>query len=151
LRPDKKQERLLEKIAAYLGKDKEELPSVPVETKTSRSNEADALLDFIQNPKQYLVKNCKRCGEAFSTNYRAVAFCSDLCRAKSLEQIGIQWNPYKTATERWGGVPPLIVPPAAIRVLREMLSVPEASDTSADNIPQLDEIPEVSVFDNLLG
>jgi len=104
--------------------EKFDIKSLAREAETTRSVtahlEAEAVLRFLRNPAGYLLKTCKReqCQLPFGTDYHAVAYCSDACRAKELQsQIGIVWNPHKTPEERWGGEPPSIIPPAAMMAL----------------------------------
>jgi len=82
------------------------------------SLEAEAVLSFLNRPARYLLKKCQWCKQPFGTNYHAVAYCSDACRAKAIRsQTGIVWNPHKSPEERWGGEPPSIIPPAAMMAL----------------------------------
>lgn len=111
--------------------------------------DAEAVLKCLFLPAAYTFKQCKRCGETFGTNYRSVAYCSDNCRAKTLAQAGIEWDPTKREEERWGGsaVPreaPSIIPPAAVKALWQMLQ-PIFSPDEILSPEQLDEIlPEPS-------
>jgi len=86
-----------------------------------KSNAAEGVLTFLSDPRTVVLKYCKRCEEPFGTNYQSVAYCSDNCRAKALEKIGIQWNPHKRPEERWGGQPPLVIPPEAIDAMVKLL------------------------------
>lgn len=70
--------------------------------------EADSLALYIENPSQFRETRCKECRSLFATNYSAVAFCSDNCRIRSLDRIGIVWNPTKSQNERWAGKIPLV-------------------------------------------
>jgi hypothetical protein len=107
---------------------------------------AEALLLCIQKPARFMFKNCKReeCKEPFGTNYRAVGYCSDHCRARDLEKIGIQWDPTKRPEERWGGEPPLVIPPDAVKTLRRLLSVLHDDD---DELPQQSKELEIVEVD----
>jgi hypothetical protein len=86
--------------------------------------EAEALLLALEKPARFMYKTCKReeCQEPFGTNYRGVGYCSDNCRAKALEKIGIRWTPGKNPEDRWGGEPPLILPPAVVKLLAQQLA-----------------------------
>ena len=81
--------------------------------------EAEAVLLSLEKPAVFTYKPCKRCGEMFGTNYRGVGYCSDNCRVKHLQsQTGIVWNPSRaTPEERWGGEPPLVIPPSILKLL----------------------------------
>lgn len=123
MRKQKKVERAvkgLEAMLAKLGVDQavieEAAKTVPV-TPHDLSMHAEAVLLSLQQPSHFMMKKCKYCQEEFGTNYRSVGYCSDAHRAKALRQMGIEWNPHKTAEERWGGEPPLVIPPEAYRKL----------------------------------
>lgn len=99
---------------------------------------ADAVLQFIEKPARFTKKKCKWdvCTEVFFTNYRAVSFCSNHCRARYLRtQIGIEWDPTKTEQERWGGEPPLVIPP---HVVKKLLPFAQAILDAASLINQAD-------------
>ena len=82
--------------------------------------QVDAVLLYLEKPARFIIKICKYCKEPFGTNYRAVAYWSNSHRAKVLyQETGIRWNPHKSEHERWGGEPPLIIPPMAVSKLRE--------------------------------
>jgi len=109
------------KTSSVVSVEKFDAKSLAREAATNRSVtghlEAEAVLRFLNKPSGYLLKVCKRdqCQLPFGTDYHAVAYCSDACRAKELQsQIGIVWNPHKAPEERWGGEPPSIIPPAAM-------------------------------------
>jgi hypothetical protein len=86
------------------------------------SRQGDAVLLFLESPAKFTTKTCKRCGEIFGTNYRGVSYCSDRCRAASMEeQLGIKWNWMKPDEDRWGGEPPLIIPPLALQKLKQFV------------------------------
>lgn len=131
MKMQKKTERAvkgLQNLLAQLGVDqtviKEAVKNVPL-TAQDLSMHAEAVLLSLQQPAHFMTKKCKwsGCEEYFSTNYRAVAYCSDSHRAKALREAGIEWNPHKTASERWGGEPPLVIPPEARRKLVKFAQV----------------------------
>jgi hypothetical protein len=104
--------------------------------------EAEAVLLALEKPARFEYKICKReeCKEPFGTNYRAVAYCSDNCRAKELAKIGIHWNPSKPPELRWGGEPPLIIPPSVVKLLRSLLSQLPPNEELIEHAPP--EIPQ---------
>jgi hypothetical protein len=102
-------------------------------------SDAEAVLAFIEKPARFAFKPCKRCGEMFGTSYRSVAFCGDNCRARYLlETSGIRWNPHKPPEERWGGEPPMILPPLAVKILLQA-----AQQQSNEPLQGASESPEV--------
>lgn len=95
--------------------------------------EAEAVLKFLEKPARFMQKQCgySECEKWFGTNYRAVGYCSDNHRIKALAQMGILWDPSKRPEDRWGGEPPLVIPPEALKVLIQMAQeqlVEEESD-----------------------
>ena len=130
MRLSKKAERSMAKLAEMLaasGVTIEEIEEIKETAPTGReavSMQAEAVLLFLESPAKFTQKQCKRteCGEYFGTNYRSVAYCSDTCRAKEVSrQIGVKWNYFKTEHERWGGEPPLVIPPAALQKIRQYI------------------------------
>lgn len=126
MRANKQAERSMAKLAEMLtnfGMDKaqvEEIKDSAPTTVQAVSYQGDAVLRFLEKPAAFTTKVCKReaCDMTFATNYRNVAYCSDNCRARELErQLGVKWNWLKPEHERWGGDPPLIIPPAALQML----------------------------------
>lgn len=79
--------------------------------------EAEAVLSFLEKPARFAFKPCKFCSEMFGTNYRSVAYCTDHCRIRGLRKHGIIWSSSKSPEQRWGGEPPLVIPPEAVRIL----------------------------------
>lgn len=151
MRADKKLARAMEKFIAQASQAGHDLSQFTQHKETiveesrgykhrpSPYMEAEAVLRCLEKPGQFEFKLCKReeCREPFGTNYRAVAYCSDHCRSKDLQKTGIRWDPTKSPEERWGGEPPLIIPPAAVRTLIHALSaLPESLSGS---LPQPDE------------
>jgi hypothetical protein len=145
MRKELKDKRAVENLAKLLAEiNGDKAPKVDAESitrdaatyKPDPSYTADAVITFIQKPARFAFKKCGRveCGEMFGTNYRAVNFCSVNCRIKYLEAQGIKWNPYKKEEERWGGEPPLIIPPDALKVLLKLAQ-------SQSEIPIQSELP----------
>lgn len=64
------------------------------------SREAEATLVFFRVPEMFQFEKCVQCEKIFAHTYGKVAYCSNMCRRQSLEDIGIQWNP-KSPEERW--------------------------------------------------
>jgi hypothetical protein len=151
VRASKKFERDMDKLAAFLeqhGADAtaiHEIKKQAPEVEVIVSRSADAVIKWLEKPQQFTQKICKReaCKEPFATNYTYVAYCSDNCRSKVIsEQIGVEWDWHaKTEEERWGGQPPLIVPPAALRNLLRYVQF------FADNLPnqlQEENLPDLT-------
>jgi hypothetical protein len=117
-----------EKLAELLGI--EAPKGNPYETAEDISREAEATIIYAESPQSFIRKNCKICGRTFAHTRGAIAYCSNLCRARGLEQIGIKWDWTRPTEVRWGlydGGEPLIVPAEAVKL------VDQASD-SQDNL-----------------
>jgi hypothetical protein len=130
MRPSKKAERDLQKIKDLLTRSgiKEEVIENAIDEpqigQDAISRQGEAVLLFLEAPAKFTAKVCKRCQEPFGTNYRSVAYCTDTCRAKAItEQTGLKWNWMKPENERWGGEPPLIIPPEAFKHLQVYVKV----------------------------
>lgn len=115
-----KDARKLAKIAAQLANigvtvDVEaiqEQAKIPVQTE---SDKLEATLHSVSRPGDFTYRLCKRCHQPFGSNYRAVAYCSDLHRIRDFEDLtGVKWNSTKTPEQRWGGEPPLVIPPDVV-------------------------------------
>ena len=148
MRQNKKVERafdaLAEMLKTYSGVSEETISEMKEAAPTGKeaiSRQGDAVLLFLENPAKYTAKLCKKCGEPFGTNYRSVGYCSDRCRAKDMYEIlGIKWDYLKPLEERWGGEPPLIIPPAALRKIQqfvEFFAGVQAIQTQRGNPPEL--------------
>jgi len=92
------------------------------ETPEDVAREAEAALGYAASPKSFLRKDCKTCGRTFAHTAGAVAYCSNYCRARGLEQIGIQWNWLKPSSERWAPwqEEPLVVPADAVKLIDQL-------------------------------
>lgn len=127
--------------------------------------EVEGVLLYLNKPTKFLSKKCKACKEPFLSNYHAVAYCSNACRAKTLfAETGIPWNPHKTPAERWGGEAPILIPPAAIKKLRNFAEsllaqldqtvVPESVESyvevSHQPTVEIHTIPDSSLLESLL-
>lgn len=90
----------------------------PVVRHDTRMLQAEGVLLHIYNAQRTMMhKYCKRCNEVFSTRYQAVAYCSDLCRQKAMEAIGIRWNPRTDHYENMDAERPIIVSPSVHSVI----------------------------------
>lgn len=80
---------------------------------------------------------CAQCGEMFAVEYMYRTrgmMCSDECRAANLEKRGLFWDSKKPPHERWKKRIPVIVPPAALKVIEE-IHVEKASSPSQSPEP----------------
>lgn len=124
MRDNKRKERLASLLGIDLSDDK------TVENEAA-SRGAEATLAYLEAPSFFTEVECKRCGARFAVNMANVAYCSDTCRALTLQDLGIKWDKTKPAEERWGNNVPLVVPPAALEVTRSILEQPTQSAVPA--------------------
>jgi hypothetical protein len=156
MNPRIKDARNVAKLAAALknagfdpGIKADEIEQVAAEVKSSLVKtptffEAEAALLLFQKPKHMIIKKCRRCRDPFASSYRSVAYCGDVCRQKQLfELTGIRWDPHKSDEERWGGEPPLIVPPSLLKRMLELVAenqyVESSSTTPSEPFEQFEE------------
>lgn len=119
-----KQRRHDEQLAKLLNISVEEVQAQrQKEESDDKVREVQAIFLFLEQPEAFMLKICDRCKGTFLTNYKFVSVCSSICRIKSLEKMGIVWNPMHTAENRWhrAQVPAeYSIPPAAVKVLIEL-------------------------------
>lgn len=108
-------------------------------TKDQEMIQAEATLLSLQKlPKDWHLRNCKGCGEAFYTNYYFVSYCGDQCRAMSLKKMGITWTNHFDEPAKWAGrTPPMIIPPEALKAMRFLVEKADKEN------PQLAEKQEL--------
>lgn len=96
----------------------------------ARSMEAEAALEYYENPRSFNEKNCKQCGRSFATRGAPVAYCSDPCRILAFEErMGVKWQPLRSITERWGFMgEPLTVPHEALVVVQAVMAEQAAAE-----------------------
>lgn len=131
MRPQKRAERTRNKALEFLAKHGvkqevlEQVANDPVViSRQAPGLQAEAVLLYLHNANHFVAKLCKYCEARFMTNYNSVAYCSDRCRAKALEKMGIKWDPTLSPEQRWAmqgadGTrlkvePPLVIPSEAI-------------------------------------
>jgi ribosomal protein S27AE len=126
-----KQQRLAESLFAEYG--------IPIEVTMAgfaqepesdedKAIEAEAVLIYYQvKGKGFTKQECPECGEIFAYKYRTALGpglkCSNVCRQKALEKLGIKWDPSKPPEQRWGmqdqtkGSFPVIIGGAALKTV----------------------------------
>ena len=126
-----------EKLAELLGIEPPKGTN-PYETPTDVAREAEATIIYAESPKFFQRKNCKECGRTFAHTAGSIAYCSNPCRARGLERLGIQWNWLKPSKDRWAPwqEEPLVVPPEALELL-DSRPEPEESDPVVDILKEL--------------
>lgn len=128
-----KEQKAQEKLAALLGM---EAPTAVSKAQShARSMEAEAALEYYENPRSFNEKLCKQCGRTFATRGAPVAYCSDPCRVLAFEdRMGVKWRPLRPETERWGFMgEPLVVPHEALIVVQEAMMREEEAKPPVDN------------------
>lgn len=119
-----KQARQNKNIAALLGISPEEVAAMRAKDEADDvMREAQAIFLFLEKPEAFINKKCDECHSFFLTTYQFVSVCSTNCRIRSLEKIGIDWNPLHTPEERWkrSKIPTeYSIPPKALEVLLKL-------------------------------
>lgn len=149
-----KEQKAQEKLAAMLGI---EAPTAVSKAEShARSMEAEAALEYYDNPRTFSHKECKLCNRSFATRGAPVAYCSDSCRVKAFEQrMGIKWQPLRPTTERWGFMgEPLVVPHEALVVVQAVMEEQQERysmivESDYDEQPEIAPVESVDVLDLL--
>lgn len=127
-----KQRRHDERLAQILGITLEDVQaSRAKEERDDKVREATAVQLFLEHPEGFTQKICKECGAFFLTTYQYVSDCSTTCMVKSLEKIGITWNPMHNPVDRWvrAKIPTgYSIPPKALQTL---LAIAQAQQEAA--------------------
>lgn len=115
---------------------KQELLAAGAEVVQSRAEILEATLASVRKPGSFSYRRCIRCDETFGADYKSVGYCTDHCRITHLyDTTGIRYLPGRTEIERWGGEPPLIIPPSVLKVMipyaRRILEVVDALEKKA--------------------
>jgi hypothetical protein len=135
----KREENLLAKIANLLGKDVEEVKEAKsVFTEEEQLYEAQSVLNYFTWRKSLIrglketdaqwearnrvwkYKECEECQLrfAYSLHYDGVKFCSLDCLKAALKKQGIEFNPYRPLSKRYGfHQRPGIVPSSALQAI----------------------------------
>jgi hypothetical protein len=155
---DKKNARALARMAAMLSQvgvtvDVEKIQDDAKANPVTDSEKLEGVLASIRRPGDFTYRTCKRCIEPFGSNYVSVGYCSDVCRIKSFEELtGVKWSSNKSAEERWGGEPPLVIPPDVVRRMWEystsLMAYAESQGwASVEDIPVSTPVQSVVEFD----
>lgn len=82
---------------------KEEIPKGALEQYQADedSREAEAVLAFFRCPEYFHFSQCGQCSKPFLHTHGNIAYCSNRCRRKALEDDGILWDISKSPQERW--------------------------------------------------
>lgn len=127
-------ERALALAAKITGIDPALLNKELEESYEDKMAEAEAVLTYHRTKgRAFTHKVCAECGETFAYSWDrdAIARCSVNCMARSLEKIGLKWDPNKPPKQRWGLTAPMVVPPSALQGLTDILEA-EDSNSQAD-------------------
>lgn len=144
MKPQTKQARQNKRLAELLGMNPEDVQALrSKDAADDVMREAQAIFLFIEKPEAFISKKCDECKNHFLTTYQFVSVCSTDCRIKSLERIGIEWNPLHTPEERWkrSKIPTeYSIPPKALAILikmgQEQGLVPSALSEPPSELPE---------------
>lgn len=150
MKPETKKARQNKSIAALLGISPDEVAAMRAKDEADDvMREAQAIFLFLEKPEAFINKKCDECHSFFLTTYQFVSVCSTTCRIKSLEKIGIDWNPLHTPEERWkrAQIPTeYSIPPKALQTLLQLAASQQERDTEKDLASDLNtpsELPEL--------
>jgi hypothetical protein len=104
---------------------------LPPETLSDQIREAQSVLYYFETSgKGFKEKPCKFCKKIFAYHWDtdSISYCSIYCAKRSLQEIGLDWNPDRNPSERWGRYVPAVVPPEALQMLKDKSVLPEDSD-----------------------
>lgn len=141
LTPETQLARALAKASEFLGVELE----VPIETTSDKLAQAEAAqYYFYSRGEGWEEKECKFCNRVFSYCWdrKSISYCSIQCAQGALKQIGLDWDPAKDPSERWGKTIPAVVPPDALELLKEAigdLELKEEMDATQED--QIDSTP----------
>lgn len=127
MKPETKLKKLL---AAYGRDDLLNEPIAPTEEQQLISRESEAVLSLLEGREVFIERACLFCQRHFKVNLASVAYCSDECRAKRLQEMGIDWNPERSQTDRWNGS---LVLPENLQKIPQVLQQTEAR--RLNNVP----------------
>jgi hypothetical protein len=172
----KRQENMLAKIAAALGKDLEEVKEVaaPMYTQEAKMLQKQAVYNFFKarvkpekikvfvngkerletdfefeaRQREWRFKICETCGGmfAYAYSYDGVKFCSLECVDAALKKIGLGVTPNRDPKKRWGMNHPAIVPASVFAELQDVYS--DSAGTSDDPFPIVRPTPQQEVVDS---
>lgn len=135
-------------LLGLIAKPKTRIRKEQHEVKEAISREAEAVLLHLRKTDTLIQKICLQCHLPFATNYVYVGRCSDECLKASLADLGIDWNPEKTAEERWSGREgvdanseiPAILRPETVAFLKEWAKVILSWGEEHDSIRPADRL-----------
>ena len=82
--------------------------------------EAETVMRSLYYPRSSSDRKCKACGRVFLSNYVYYKHCSPECLQQSLREMGLEWDPTKSESERFGMCePPGVIKPETRVVLVE--------------------------------
>lgn len=101
----------------------------PLESTEDLMAQAQAVINYFEvKGDGFYTIACANCGEFFAYAYhiKAVKCCSVPCMKEHLKNaLGLDWDPHRSAERRWGRFVPAIVPPDALELVNEVLSLQE--------------------------
>ena len=90
------------------------------EERESRRREAELVLATLHGRNTGIKRACLKCGHDFIADYLYVRYCGDNCLKTAIEEdLGLDWDPQKTAAERWQNLPPSIIKPDTLHELEK--------------------------------
>lgn len=154
MKKEKKEARAKAKLAELLGIS---TPQGPIETVRDRQNGAQAVVKAIHKPETMHKETCISCGHDFYVDRYQVTCCSEVCVAKALEAIGIDYNPLADRSRRYNWIDsrtgvqyPIIAPVEATPFIDAIYAEREAERELSDTAEINSVVDEVDV-DSLIA
>lgn len=126
MRDELKAQRALANLSELLGT----TIQAPLEDQEALMWQAQSVLNYFKSRGQgFKERPCKWCGcvFAYAYSFEGVGYCSIQCASRALQEIGIQWQPGKPLSERWGQYVPAVVPSQVLEILEARDPEPLAS------------------------
>jgi hypothetical protein len=154
MRKSLKEQRDKERLATLLGIAPPEPNSPTGETYDNISREAEAVIALIERPTRFTIRTCHQCKQDFAVNRANVAYCSDVCRAAQLEELGLTWDWNKPPESRWYycawtdkiNTEPLVVQEVALNIIRDNDLLSGNNVNTNEDVKSLDAEESIEAF-----
>jgi hypothetical protein len=109
------------------------------ESETDKLASAEAVLNFFTvNDGQWKTIPCRTCGLHFVYRhpYDGIKCCSVECYKEEFRKLGLEWDPDREPSRRWGRFVPAVIAPDILYKIRQVLAeIPE--DQPQNIVPEL--------------
>lgn len=90
------------------------------ETEEELAYQVQSVINYFDSKgKDFYHRPCRICNRVFAYTYpyAGITICSNVCRVRSLNDIGLEWHPERPLKDRYGPHMPATVPPEALAQL----------------------------------